>query len=213
MMKILRLFILFFSIIIIQISAQAKKNKFNLMIGFDALHLGLGEFTDQRMFQFFASTEVKPKAHLVMEVGYEENKYDKNAYDVVADGNFIKAGMLYMFNTEVEDRQNGFYIGGKLATSFYWQYIMSIPIRGPIGIGNSEISLSKSPQSAYWIDASVGGRVRILGTNFFIDAQIQPKYLIFSTKQENITPMVIPGFGVDAGAFKLGFMWSLAYLF
>jgi len=212
-MKIRQLFILFFSIVFSVIFSQTKKNNFNLMIGFDVLNLGLAKVTDQEMSQVFVSYEVKPKKHLILDIGYERNKYNKNAYNFIAEGNFIRAGMLYMFNTDFDDIQNGFYIGGKFAASFYSQNIKSIPIKGAVGISNSEFSFPWSYQYAYWLEAAVGGRVRVLRTRFFVDAQIQPKYLFISTKQENIIPMVIPGFGTDAGAFKLGFMWSIAYLF
>jgi hypothetical protein len=63
------------------------------------------------------------------------------------------------------------------------------------------------------LEGAIGGRVELFHSNFYIDAQVQPKYMIYTTKQENITPMVIPGFGTDANKFKLGFMWSVAYLF
>jgi len=212
-MRIQQLCILFFSIFSLNIFAQTKKSKFNFMLGFDALHLGLAEFTDQKMFQIFASSEFKPKKHFVLETGYEKNKYNKNAYDISAEGNFIRAGILYMFNTDFNDPQNGFYFGGKLATSFYKQKIKSIPIKGASGISNSNVSFPVSSQNAYWLEGAIGGRVRVIKTNFFIDAQIQPKYLLVRTRQENIIPMVIPGFGTDSGAFKLGFMWSIAYLF
>jgi len=183
------------------------------MIGFDALNLGLAKFTDQKMFQAFVSSEIKPKTHLLLDVGHEKNRYDKNAYHVLAEGNFIRTGILYMFNTEPSDIQNGFYVGGKFSASFYSQYIESIPIKGSIGVRNSETQFPVSSQSAYWLEIALGGRVRVLKTKFFVDAQIQPKYLFVSTKQENIVPMVIPGFGTDAGALKFGFMWSIAYLF
>jgi hypothetical protein len=55
-------------------------------------------FTDQKLFQAFATSRIQPRLHLVADVGYEKNKYDKNGYDVSAKGLFVKAGTLYMLS-------------------------------------------------------------------------------------------------------------------
>ena len=47
------------------------------MLGVDVLHLGLMAFTDQKLFQAFATSRIQPRLHLVADVGYERNKYDK----------------------------------------------------------------------------------------------------------------------------------------
>ncbi|MET7035278.1 DUF6048 family protein [Elizabethkingia miricola] len=194
------------------LAAKKWKYKPNVMIGVDVLHLGLMAFTDQKLFQAFATSRIQPRLHLVADVGYEKNKYDKNGYDVSAKGLFVKAGTLYMLSPDPENKQNGFYAGGKVAASFYQQEMRSIPTRGYQG-HDFYASFPTSSQSAYWLEGAIGGRVELFHSNFYIDAQVQPKYMIYTTKQENITPMVIPGFGTDANKFKLGFMWSIAYLF
>lgn len=184
----------------------------NFSIGFDVLHLGFSFFTDQKMYQGFISSRLTQKLHAVADVGFEKNIYDKNGYDVKANGIFGKLGVLYMMMPDPENVENGFYIGGKLAASFYNQEMKAIPIRWIQG-KDSFASFPKSSQSAYWIEATIGGRVEILGSRLFIDVQAQPKYLLYSTKQEDIKPMVIPGFGKDAGKFKIGYMWSLGFRF
>ena len=201
-------------------SALAKKKadtviwdyKPNFMVGVDVLHLGLSAFGDQKVVQGFISTRFREKVHLIADVGFDKNLYDKYGYDVTANGFYVKAGMLYMMAPDPENAQNGFYVGGKVAASLYNQELKSVPIRW-LGGNDSFASFPSSSQSAYWIEAALGGRIEILGSNFYIDAQVQPKYLIYGTKQEGVTPMVIPGFGKDSGKFKLGFSWSLAYKF
>ena len=47
------------------------------MLGVDVLHLGLMPFTDQKLFRAFATSRIQPRLHLVADVGYERNKYDK----------------------------------------------------------------------------------------------------------------------------------------
>ncbi|WP_073552214.1 DUF6048 family protein [Elizabethkingia meningoseptica] len=194
------------------LASKKYKYKPNVMIGVDVLHLGLAAFSDQKMLQAFASSRIKPRIHLLADVGYEKNKYDKNGYDVSANGIFFKAGAMYMLSPDPDNMQNGFYAGGKVAASFYQQEMKSIPIRGYQG-QDSYASFPQSSQSAYWLEGVVGGRIELFDSNFFIDVQVQPKFLAYTTKQENIVPMVVPGFGTNANKFKVGFMWSIAYLF
>ncbi|QCX54479.1 hypothetical protein FGE20_06305 [Elizabethkingia sp. JS20170427COW] len=193
-------------------TVSVKKYHPNFTIGIDVLHLGAIPFGNQKMIQGYISTRFRDKIHLVADIGFDKNKYQKNGYDAEADGFFIKAGALYMMASDPENHDNGFYVGGKLAASLYNQTYHSVPIRWIQG-QDSYTSFPKSSQSAYWIEAAIGGRIQLQGTRIFIDAQVQPKYLMYTTKQEEIVPMIIPGFGKNANKFKLGFMWSVAYQF
>lgn len=195
---------------------KKKKEKWdyhpNYVVGIDLLHLGLAVAGQDRMIQGFVSSTLTKSIHAVADVGQEKNTYDKNGYDVDASGVFVRLGGFYMLAPDPQNIENGFYIGGKVAASFYNQDLKSIPIRWIQGM-DSFASFPGSSQSAYWLEGAVGGRIEILGSHFLIDVQAQPKILMYTTKQENITPMVIPGFGKDATRFKIGFMWNLAYRF
>jgi len=193
-------------------TTKGAKYQPNFMVGIDVLHLGFSFFSDQKLYQGFVSTRIKKRIYGIVDLGMESNLYDKNGYDFHADGFFGKLGVLYMATPDPENFENGFYVGGKLGASFYNQEIKSIPIRWIEG-RDSYASFPKASQSAYWVEAAIGGRIELLGTNVFLDVQVQPRYLIYSTKQENIRPMVVPGFGKGAGKFNLGFAWSVAYKF
>jgi hypothetical protein len=41
----------------------------------------------------------------------------------------------------------------------------------------------------------------------------QPRFLFYSTKQEEMKPMIVPGFGKSSTKFNVGFSWNLAYQF
>jgi len=79
--------------------------------------------------------------------------------------------------------------------------------------GDYFVSYPSSNQSAYWLEAGIGGRVQLFNSNFFIDVQVQPRYMLYTTKQEEIQPMIVPGFGTSSGSFTLGFAWNIAYKF
>lgn len=189
-----------------------KKYIPNLMIGFDVLNGGLTLFSDRKTMQGFVSTKIKKDIHAVADLGFERNIYQKNGYDAKASGIFIKAGGFYMLMKDPENEFNGFYAGPKLGASFYTQEYMQVPVRGSQG-GDAYLSLPRSAQSSYWLEASIGGRVQLFESQFYIDVNVQSRYMLYSTKQDDVKPMIVPGFGRSSSNFSAGLAWSVAYKF
>ncbi|UOE40653.1 DUF6048 family protein [Chryseobacterium suipulveris] len=219
-MKAKRIFSFFFSVLFVFAFAQNEKDSVkvkwkyepNFMVGFDVLNAGIGVFSERKLFQGFVSTQLKGNLHAVADAGFEKNSYKKNGYDATVSGGFLKLGSFYMLAYDSENHLNGFYAGGKLAGSFYSQEYRAVPVRG-YGGSETSVAFPASTQSSYWLEGTVGGRVQLFESPFYIDVNIQPKYLIFSTKQEEISPMIVPGFGKSSAKFNLGFSWNLAYRF
>ena len=184
----------------------------NFLVGFDVLNAGIGAFSDRKLFQGFVSTKVKGNWYAIADIGFEKNTYQKNAYDAVVSGLFLKLGSLYMLANDQENPMNGFFVGGKVAGSFYNQEYRAVPIRG---FGGSEVSQAfpESTQSSYWMELNLGGRVQLFETPLYIEATAQPKYLMFTSKQDEIKPMIVPGFGKSSAKFNIGFSWNIAYSF
>ncbi|MBD8083815.1 DUF6048 family protein [Chryseobacterium caseinilyticum] len=220
-MKTKLIFSLLFSLMTLQISAQEKKEEEakekwnyepNFMVGVDVLNTTVSFFSDRQLFQGFISSKVKGRIHAIIEAGFEKNVYQKNGYDATANGPFAKIGAFYMLATDKENEFNGFYGGGKVAGSFYKQEYMAIPVRG-FGGSSASVSMPASSQSSFWIEGTLGGRVQLFESNFFIDVNMQPRYLIATSKQDEVEPMIVPGFGRSSNSFNMGFSWSLAYKF
>ncbi len=222
-MKVESIFICVFSLLssaaFSQSKTEAKKSdsiqwkyKPNLTVGVDVLNVGTSMFGDRKLFQGFVSTRINKKVHAVIDLGYDKNVYQKNGYDAKADGIFAKVGGFYMLSMDPENDLNGFYAGGKLAGSFYSQEYKAIPVKGLNSEGVT-VAFDPSTQSSYWVEAMLGARVQVFNSNFFIDVNVQPRYLAYTTKQEEIEPMIVPGFGKSSGSFTMGFSWSLAYKF
>ena len=219
-MKAKHIFSFFFSFLFIinfaqqkQDSVKAKWNyKPNFLVGFDVLNAGIGLFSDRKIFQGFVSSRIQKNLHAAANAGFEKNVYQKNGYDATVNGPFLKLGAFYMLANDAENAMNGFYAGGKLAGSFYNQEYKAVPVRG-YGGSETSVAFPSSNQSSYWIEGTVGGRVQLFESPFYIDVNIQPKYLVFSTKQEDIKPMIVPGFGKSSGKFNIGFAWNIAYFF
>lgn len=184
----------------------------NFSVGIDVLNIGFAAFSDRKLIQGFISSNVKGNWYAIADGGYEKNVFQKNSYDALVSGPFLKLGALYMLSHDPENKKNGFLAGGKIAGSFYNQEYKAIPIRG-YGENETSQAFPASKQSSYWIEASVGGRVQLFETPFFIEVSAQPKYLVATTKQDGIVPMIVPGFGKSSSKFNMGFSWNIAYSF
>lgn len=197
-----------------QESEEKAKWKYdpNFMVGVDLLNVGISFFSDRQVYQGFVSSQLTKNIHALVEAGYEKNIYDKNGYDAVANGPYIKMGGFYMLSQDRENPFNGFYGGMKLAGSFYNQEYRAIPVRGYGGSSTTE-SFPSSSQTSFWLEGVLGGRVQLAETNFYIDVTAQPRYLAYSSKQDEIEPMVVPGFGKGSAKFNMGFTWNIAYKF
>ena len=217
-MKTKLIFILFLSLSSTLFFSQKKDSvnaapmKREVMVGVDILNGGLSAFSDRKLIQGFVSARINKTIHGVVEAGFDKNKYEKNGYDVDASGFFVKAGGLYMLIQDPENEYNGFYAGPKLGASFYTQEYFRVPVRG-YEAGDYYVSYPSSSQSSYWLEAGIGGRVQLFDSNFFIDVQVQPRYVLFTTKQDDIEPMIVPGFGRSSSNFAFGFAWNIAYKF
>ena len=185
-------FSVFFSFGFAQIKEQdtiqtQRKYEPNFMVGFDLLNAGIGVFSDRKLFQGFVSSRITKNIHGVADVGFEKNIYQKNGYDASVNGPFLKLGAFYMLANDRENEMNGFYAGGKVGGSFYQQEYKAVPVRG-FGGSATSISFPGTSQSSYWIEGTVGGRVQLFQSPFYIDVNVQPKYLVFSTTQDEIQP-------------------------
>lgn len=214
-----RIYFLFFSLFFAYNFAQEEvqlnvKEKYepNFIVGVDVANAGISLFSDRKVYQGFISSKIKKNIHAVADVGYEQNIYQKNGYDAKVSGLFVKAGAFYMLIKDPENEYNGFYGGGKLAASFFQQEYFSVPVRGFSG-SSSSLAFPQSTQSAYWVEAILGGRIQLFSSAIYVDVNVQPRYLAFATKQDDIQPIIIPGFGRSSGKFNLGFAWNIAYKF
>ncbi len=220
-MKTKRIFTFFFSIVYMLGFAQdnnqeVKKGKWkyepNFMVGGDILNAGVSFFSDRKLYQGFISSKIKDNIHGIVEAGFESNVYQKNSYDAKASGPFLKLGAFYMLAKDPENEFNGFYGGGKIGGSFYTQEYKAVPVRG-FGGSSSSVGFPSSTQSSYWLEGTIGGRVQLFESDFFIDVNLQPRYMVATTKQDEIQPMIVPGFGKSSSKFNMGFAWNIAYKF
>lgn len=216
-MKATYTFILFFSCCLgfAQKTDSLKTRNFSVSkvaLGIDILNAGMSQFQDRQLYQGYVSARIKKRIYAIAEAGYDQNIYLKGGYYAKVNGFFGKMGGFYMLSMDQENPANGFYAGAKLAASFYEQEYSSVPIRGYAG-ADQYLAFPSSRQSSYWLEGTVGAKVQLFSSPFFIDVNAQPRFMAYTTKQEEIIPMIVPGFGSSASKFNLGFSWNIAYQF
>lgn len=192
---------------------KEKSQRFSRwMVEADVLNASLALFSDRKLFQGSVSTPFNSNIMLMADFGFEKNHYNKLGYVADASGPFVKAGAAYTLLQDGTHPDNRFYGGLKLAASFYHQTYTAVPVKGPQGL-SAVFALPSSSQSSYWAEVIFGGRIELFSTNLFLDANVQPRYMFYSTRQEELRPMIVPGFGRSSGKFNLGFFWGVGYLF
>ena len=118
-----------------------------------------------------------------------------------------------MLSMDTENPDNGFYAGTKMAASFYNQEYKKFPFVVLVAVTNILFFPSVN-QSAYWLEGFAGARVQLFKSNLYVDVNAQRRFLLYSTKQEEMKPMIVPGFGLKVLLkFNVGFSWNLAYQF
>lgn len=189
---------------------KSHKNAGNLFIGVDLFNPIMSTFTDKQGGQAMISYRVHKKWNAVAEVGYEKNKFDELDWKVDVDGLYFKLGFNWFASQDHENASNGFYTGLRFAYAAYQQQIHQYPIRLPNNQVDEYESLAKENVSSYWIELVGGSRVKLF-SNFYADVSIRPEIYMGSKKQENIDPLVIPGFGKDRGPVNFSVFWGLTY--
>jgi hypothetical protein len=193
-------------------SLQGHKRAGNLFVGVDLFNPIMSAFTDKQGGQAMISYRVYKKWNVVAELGYEKNHYDELDWDVDVDGIYAKLGFNWFVSQDHQDASNGFYTGLRFAYAAYKQTINQYPIRTSGNQVDQYGSLPTANVSSYWVEIVGGARVKLL-SNFYADVSIRPEIYIGSAKQEDISPLVIPGYGKDIGPINFSVFWGLTYKF
>lgn len=182
----------------------------NLFIGVDLFSPVMSAFTNKKGGQAMLSYRVYKKWNVVFEAGYEQNNFDQIDWNVDVDGVYFKVGFNWFASQDSKNPSNGFYLGARFAYTIYNQEIKQYPIR----FSNHQVSeygsLPKAAVSAYWMELLGGARVH-LWQGFYADVSVRPEIYLGSKKQENIDPLVIPGYGRDQGVINFSVFWGITY--
>ena len=193
-------------------STEVRSSQQGLMIGVDLFNPIVSAFSDKKGFEAMIAVPIKKRWNVVAEVGYEQNHFDNNNWDVNAKGVYARAGVNWFVSQDNTNPNMGYYFGGRIGFSPFQQTINKYVIQG-VDMPNVEGSLPQHNASAAWLEPLAGGRVQVFNTPFYVDANVRLKIKLFDTNEEDLTPLIIPGFGTNNNGLNFGVNWSLGYVF
>ncbi len=189
--------------------------KHQMFIGIDLLNPIVGCFADKKNYSSFITYKIKNRWLAVFEIGYEKNTYNKNNWNIDAKGVFGEIGVNYILTNNYEKSGEGFYLGARFGFSPYKQNIKKYPIKGMNSEGQIQLigegSLSEANVNSGWLEAVAGAKVQIGNSPFYIDFMVRPKFIVYSSKQQDVSNLVVPGYGKDKGAANISLFWGLTY--
>lgn len=191
-------------------SIQTKTKKQEILIGVDLFNPAIALFSNKKGLEAMVAVPIKKRWNLVAEIGYEQNHFDNNIWDVDAKGIYARAGVNWFISQDIEDPNSGYYFGGRIGFSPFQQTINKYVIQGtdvPTIVG----SLPQHNASGVWMEPLVGARVRVFKTPFYVDANVRLKVKLYDANDEGLTPLIIPGFGTNNNGLNFGVNWSLGY--
>lgn len=182
-----------------------------IFMGVDLLNPALSFFTDKKGFEAVVAVPFKQKWNIVAEIGYEQNHFENNVWNVDAEGLYTRIGANWFLSHDNQNPNMGYYLGGRIGYSPFQQNIHQYVIQG-IDIPPITGSLPQHNAHAVWIEPLAGGRVQLFNTAFYIDANVRLKVKVFDSNEENMTPLIIPGFGTNNNGLNFGVNWSIGYI-
>lgn len=192
-------------------SIQSKPKKQGILIGVDLFNPALGLFSDKKGYEASIAIPIKQKWNIVGELGYEQNHFDNNIWDVDAKGVYAKMGVNWFVSQDAENPNMGYYFGGRIGFSPFQQTVNKYVIQGT-DIPRIEGSLPQHNASALWLEPLVGGRVQVFNSPFYVDANVKIKVKLYDTNEQDLTPLIIPGFGTNNNGLNFGVNWSIGYI-
>ncbi len=200
-----------------QDSLKISKKRF---IAFDQIFLSvdffdptISLFSDKKGVKTQLTFHINKKFHAAIEAGYEQNSFDDLGWIADARGTYLKAGFIWFANLDSQDKNSGFHLGSRLAISNFSHHISQFPVFSTNDDTQQTYysSFHSSSLSAYWLEFSLGGRMKIFDLPLYADFMVQPKIFITSTKDNDAEPLVIPGYGKNRNSYNLGLFWGISY--
>lgn len=184
---------------------------YSLYIGMD-MFIPVRQWFDRRDigYQAVASLRVHKKFHLALEIGRSAIIYNRLDWKAIVRGTYYKVGFNWSLLEYPTDPDQMYYVGLLYVFSPYWQKIQAYPLRS-LGTIYTREGLPKIWLVGQWLEPVVGARVALFNSPIYVDASLNLKFLIASSKQESIDPLAIPGFGKNRDSKNLGWKWAIVY--
>lgn len=145
------------------------------------------------------------------EFGYQNTKLERESYNYSGNGYYTRLGVDYNFMHHVDSTSTDqMLVGVRYGFTTFNHMADNIVVQDPYYGSLQGGSIPKNWLAANWLEVDLGMRVELL-CNFYLGWSVRIKTRLWSTKDSNLEPYYIPGFGRNYSNTNIGFNYSLYY--
>ncbi|MEZ2443873.1 DUF6048 family protein [Chitinophaga sp. RCC_12] len=158
-----------------------------------------------------ADARINSNLYAAFEAGYANTPYSDTNYTYKGNGMFVTLGVDYNFlKRQYVSEKNMFYVGFRYGFSHFNYSVPTYSIKNTYWGDNLTGSVPKTAVNAHWVELLVGLKVEVL-KNFFMGWNIRERILVNNVKTDNMTPLVIPGFGNGSKRSVFDVQYTISY--
>jgi hypothetical protein len=159
-----------------------------------------------------ADARINSNLYAAFEAGFASTPYTGDTYTYKGSGVFTTIGIDYNFlKRQYVTEKNMFYAGIRYGFSHFSYEVPSYSIQNTYWGDNLTGSVPKTNVNAHWVELVVGLKAEIL-KNFFMGWNIRERILINNVKTDEMTPLVIPGFGNGGKKSVFDVQYTVSYI-
>lgn len=142
-----------------------------------------------------ADARINSNLYVAFEGGYANTPYSDTNYTYKGNGMFVTLGVDYNFlKRQYVTEKNIFYAGFRYGFSHFNYSVPTYSIKNTYWGDNLKGSIPQTAVNAHWVELLVGLKVEVL-KNLFMGWNIRERILVNNVKTDEMTPLIIPGFG------------------
>lgn len=193
------------------IKAEKKHINRDLRIGLDISTLISGAITPiRRGLDLSLEYNFTPKLYLMLEGGYQYYEKENIRIKYISEGNYLRVGVDYNVRKPVEQNDHDiYYIGGRIGYASFQQEVPYYLLVNGFW-GNSESSLSRVRNYAYWLEFVTGFKVEIL-KNWFLGMGLRLKMFVDRDKNSIEPVQFVPGYARNYNSSVADFNYTIYY--
>jgi len=194
-----------------KIKSQKKHIDRDLRIGVDISTLILGAITPiRRGLDLSFEYTITPKIFLMLEGGYQYYEKENIRVRYISEGNYLRVGADYNLRKPVEQNDHDiYYIGGRIGYSSFQQEVPYYLLVNGFW-GNTESSLARVKNYAYWLEFVTGFKVEIL-KNWFLGMGLRLKMFVNRDKNSIEPVQFVPGYARNYNSIVADFNYTIYY--
>jgi Domain of unknown function (DUF6048) len=159
-----------------------------------------------------ADARINANMYAAFEAGFTSTPFSDTSYTYKGSGVFATLGIDYNFlKRQFPSEKNMFYGGIRYGFSHFSYQVPSYNIKNTYWGDHLTGSIPKTNANAHWIELVVGLKAEVL-KNFFMGWNIRERILINNVKTDEITPLVIPGFGNGSKRSVFDVQYTVSYV-